>query len=344
MNSIRNGIRGSVENMKKVCLLFCGGTITMKRSVGGTLKPFYGPDDLLKFAPDLTKFAHVTPYEEANIDSSNFYPQLWTKLTDAIIKHEEDFDAFVVTHGTDTMAYTASALSYPLRYFRKPVVFTGAQKPMEDVPNDATTNLINAILVATTLDVGVSIVFGRKILQGNLSTKVSESSLDAFDSPMARPLGTISLEPQLINPDRAARLGVNWQHTTFDPAIVEIQIVPGLSTTVLDAVIEAKCHGLILQGFGPGNIPDSLLPFFYKAKKKRLPVVMLSQCLNGITQMKLYDVGKRALELGAIPGGDMTSEAATTKLMWILSQTQDIDQVRKIFQANIAGEVTSYAD
>ena len=137
--------------------------------------------------PQVEKTSHYYFRTVRNVDSSNIHPSFWTTLIEAIIQRKDEFDGFVVTHGTDTMAYSASAVSFALRNIPNSIVFTGAQKPVEDSPSDAVNNLINAVIVASRFNVGVSIVFGPKILQGNRSTKVSESSLDAFDSPMVAP-------------------------------------------------------------------------------------------------------------------------------------------------------------
>ena len=166
------------------------------------------------------------------------------------------------------MAYSASAVSFALRNIPKSIVFTGAQKPVEDSPSDAVNNLINAVIVASRFDVGVSIVFGPKILQGNRSTKVSESSLDAFDSPMVAPLGVISLEPSMMATSHRKYASVSWQHVTFDPEILEVQIIPGLPARYLAAVVNSGCHGMVLEGFGPGNVPSAVIPFFQEAKKE----------------------------------------------------------------------------
>lgn len=314
----------------------------MRRNNRGELRPFFNAKSLLSLVPQLQRLADVTVLQMINVDSSDIDPSLWTKLFTTIKDKEKLFDAFVVTHGTDTMAYTASAASFALRSITKPIVFTGAQKPVEDLPSDASNNLINAIIAVTTLPVGISIVFGPKILQANRATKISESELDAFDSPMVSPLGVISLKPRIINSTHKPLSHLNWNHMTFDPNILEIQLIHGLSCGYLTSLLSKKCHGIILEGFGPGNIPKSLLQFFKQAKGKQIPVVILSQCRSGITQMKLYEAGSRALKEGAIPGGDMTVEAAATKLMWIMAKTRDLKVIKDVFQKNISGEVTNY--
>lgn len=312
----------------------------MKRNADGVLSPFYDAKTLLKNIPQLETVADITVIEVANVDSSNVDPVLWEKLAKTICEQYEKYDGFIVTHGTDTMAYTASAVSFALKNINKSVVFTGAQKPLEAVPSDAVNNLINATILASSYQLGVCILFGPKILRGVRATKVSESDLDAFDSPMAPPLGTISLEP--IISTQTNNKGNLECISSFDPNVIVLKVTPGLPVEYLDHVIASDYHGIILEAFGAGNIPTTLVPFLHKARVKGMPVVILSQCKRGITQMQLYAVGQHALEAGAIPGGDMTVEAATTKLMWILSQTRDINTIKKMFQTNIVGEVTIY--
>ena len=311
----------------------------MKKDKDGRLVPFYRATDLLTKVP-LKKFAEISIQEVVNVDSSNIEHSIWTKIVKLIEKNCEEFDGFVVVHGTDTMAYTASAVSYALQNLAKPVVFTGSQKALDDLPSDGYGNLINALSVAVKSVAGVFIVFGSKILQGNRATKVSESALDAFDSPMVLPRGTITLEAQ-IQYAPTIKHGKLISKSEFDPNILVIRVTPGLASDYLETIVRTTdCKGIILEGFGAGNIPFSLLPFLKTAKKKGIPVVVLSQCPEGATQMRLYEVGAHALEGGAIAGLDMTIEATVTKLMWGLAQNKSREEIQELFEKDIAGEVT----
>lgn len=324
--------------MKKICIIFCGGTITMKHNKEGVLAPFYNAKDLLNFVPQLNQIANISVIQLANVDSTNIEPKFWTVLAKTIKENADKYDGFVITHGTDTMAYTASAISFALSGINKPIIFTGSQKPIFDVPSDATNNLINSVLTSLKVKTGIVIVFGTKILRANRSTKISESTLDAFDSLMVAPIGTIALEP-IINYQYKQKVN-KFSDLFFDPNVVVIKITPGLSIKYLEHIISADVHGLIFEGFGAGNIPKSLLSFMNKAKDHNLPIIILSQCIKGTSRMQLYEVGKDALKYGVISGGDMTVEAASTKLMWILAQTRDIGKIKKLFLTNVAGEVT----
>jgi L-asparaginase len=331
-----------MSKMKKICMIFCGGTITMKRDSMGALMPFYGADDVLKFVPQIASLADITVVKLVNVDSSNIEPSIWVQLATIIQDKKDEFDGFVVTHGTDTMAYTASALSFVLQHIGKPIVFTGAQKPVTDVPSDAAHNLINAVIIASTKPVGICIAFGQKILQANRATKISESSLDAFDTPMVTPMGTITLEPVLEESYRPVIHPKAPFFAEFDSNVIVIQVTPGLPVTYLDSLLESGVHGIIFEGFGPGNMPTSIIPFLHEAQDKKIPVVILSQCRRGITRMQLYEVGRHTLDAGVIPGGDMTVEAAVTKLMWLLAQKKPYITLKRLFAQSLVGEVTNY--
>lgn len=327
-------------SMKKICILTCGGTITMKKDKERVLVPFYKGNVLLKKVPSLIKIAQITVKEVTNIDSTNAQPHFWSKLASTISDNYYKYDGFVITHGTDTMAYTASALSFALGNLDKPVIFTGSQKPIDDIPTDAESNLINSIIVATYDIAGVFIVFGSKILYGSRSTKVSESDLDAFDSPMVAPIGEISLVPKLNNfPKKVKIKNPLICKADFDKDVISIVVTPGLNTVYLEKMLNVY-KGIILVAYGPGNIPSGLLTFLKKARELNKPVIIISQCKKGSTKMQLYDVGYQALKYGVIAGNDMIIESAVTKLMWLLGQNYNINKIQQAFNKNYSGEVT----
>lgn len=311
----------------------------MKRNNKGILTPHHNLSDLLKNIPQLTKLANISVINITNVDSSDLHPLIWTKISQSIFDNVQKFDGFIIVHGTDTMAYTASALSFALHNINKPIILTGAQKPFDDIPSDATNNLINAIIVASMSKIGTYVVFGSKILQGNRATKMSESDMDAFDSPMVDNTGNIALRPEILFPFKSRNLKKMPENFEFDPNIVVVKITPGITENLEESFID-KYHGLILEGFGPGNLPHSIQPLLVSADKKQIPVVVLSQCRKGVTKMRLYEVGQQVLDGGAIPGEDMTVEAASTKLMWILAKTRDLSKIKRLFLTDIAGEIT----
>jgi L-asparaginase len=226
----------------------------------------------------------------------------------------------------------------------KPVVFTGAQVPPDIIGSDAMGNLVHAFQVASMDLAEVVIVFGDVILRGNRSMKASESQRNAFMSPVFPQLGSIRLQPEIIYPSvRRRHSGRPTLQAEFAGNIAMLKCVPGLTTGVLDSIIGGGIDGLILETFGPGNVPNqehSLLPSIAKAKKKNIPIVICTQCIFGTTRMYLYEVGRQAMELGVIPSRDMTPEAAFVKLKWALGQTKNAQEIAAIFDRDIAGEVT----
>ena len=272
------------------------------------------------------------------------YPGIWKKLAQTIYEEYDKCDGFVIAHGTDTMAYTASALSFALQNLTKPIVLTGAQKPIFDLASDAQNNLINSVKVAL-LDVSeVCIVFGTKILRGNRAQKKSESKLNAFWSPVALPLGCVALEPEIAMERiwRAEDKNLIFK-PDFESEVMFYQIFPGLNGKYIEAAIECGCKGIVLNSYGAGNVPNgerSLIPVIKKAVEKNIPVVLATQCVEGSTRL-IYEVGYAGIEAGAISAFDMTAEAAATKLMWACAQTSDLAEIRKMMRTNFAGEISA---
>jgi L-asparaginase len=316
----------------------------MVRKSDGLLAPADDAAQLISLAPGIEKLAEFDFKFVADIDSTNMHPGIWKTLAQTIRENYDNCDGFVIAHGTDTMAYTASALSFALRNLNKPVIITGAQKSIFDIASDAPNNLINAAKVAL-LDVPeVCVVFGSKILRGNRTQKISEKKLNAFWSPVVLPLGCVALEPEIVV-DRVWR----WRSKElefkpdFDREVVFYQLFPGLDGKYIEAAIDRGCKGVILNAYGAGNVPNgeaSLLPVIKKAVEHNVPVIVSTQCVEGSTRM-IYEVGHCALAAGAIPAFDMTSEAAATKLMWILAQTNDLACIKEMMRTNLCGEITT---
>lgn len=326
-------------------ILYCGGTIGMRQDARtSALQPQLTVEELIEYAPLLKTEFSIETRTITNLDSTNIQPHHWTEVSEAIAEEYGNFDGFVVIHGTDTMAYTASALSYALGSLGKPVVITGSQVPPEILGTDAISNMVNACLAATMDFAEVAIVFGTKILRGNRSMKVSESERNAFISPVFPELGSIRLQPEISYANITRRHGGALDlKSGFGGNVCVLKLVPGLDPEIITSIMDADIDGLILESFGPGNIPNrehNLLPHIKAAREKGIPVLISTQCIYGTTRMYLYEVGQSAMELGVIPTGDMTPEAAYVKLKWALGQTKESKAVEKIFATDIAGEVT----
>lgn len=326
-------------------VLYCGGTIGMRQNVRtSALRPEIAIEELLSFSPLLQKEFSIKSKTITMIDSTNIQPHHWMEIAKTIAHDYHQYDGFVVIHGTDTMAYTATALSFALGNLGKPVVFTGSQVPPDILGSDAVGNIVNACMTATMDFAEVVIAFGTSILRGNRSTKISESERNAFISPVFPALGSIRLQPELTFEGVRRRHGGKLDLVnSFKGSVAVVKIVPGMEPALLDAIIKTDIDGLIVESFGPGNIPNqeqSLLPSIARARKKKIPVLVSTQCIYGTTRMYLYEVGQRALKFGVVPTGDMTPEAAFVKLKWGLGQGMDTEGITKLFGKDIAGEVT----
>jgi L-asparaginase len=326
-------------------VLYCGGTVGMRQdSRTSALQPQLKVEEVLEHAPMLQEEFKIKTNTVVVTDSTNMQPHHWKEIAEAIAKAYDRYDGFVVLHGTDTMAYTASALSFALGDLGKPVVLTGAQVPPDLLGSDAVSNIVHACMTATMDFAEVCIVFGDSILRGNRSMKISESERNAFISPVFPALGSIRLQPELTFPGVRRRHGGSLRlQATFDGNVTALKVVPGLDPQVIDVIVDSGIDGLILESFGPGGIPNqehSLLPGIARAHKKGIPILVSTQCIYGTTRMYLYEVGQRALKLGVVPTGDMTPEAAFVKLKWGLGQGMDAKGIAQLFNRDIAGEVT----
>jgi len=328
----------------KVLILFCGGTIIMKKNEDGT---FIAPekDEALEFLMNLehriNEIAEIDIHYIANIDSTNMHPRYWNEMTLVIYEKYEQYDGFIITHGTDSMAYTASALSFSLQNLGKPVVLTGSQIPGFEIENDARRNFINAVKLATQDISGVYIVFGERVILGARASKVSESDLDAFITINDHDVGELCLEMRLNEdiPKRHSKKLI--PKSGFEHDITIITLAPGNDPYNLVHLLDSdRLKGLIIQGYGSGNIPYDYYKVFEKAKEKRIPVIIRTQCLHGETAMEYYDVGNQALNLGVIEGHDLSLEAATTKLMWAIHH-YSYEEIPRVILTNYVGEINT---
>lgn len=325
----------------RVLLVTTGGTITMVRDADGALGPCADPDRILAQVPDVRSVADVDVLPLVNIDSADLAPGLWLELGRVLYDRLTHYDGFVVTHGTDTLAFTAAALSFMLQELPKPVVLTGAQVPLSDIGSDGRANLVNAFRLATADLADVVVAFGTHVIRGTRAKKTSAFDLQAFTSANAPPVGTIGLSLKLA-PDARRRGKRKALYQPFlDPNVAMLPVYPGLKPEVV-AHLAATHDGLVLEGYGSGTLPNGelpLVPVIQQATAKGVSVVVCTQTLVGSTEMDLYRVGKAALQAGAIPAMDMTPEATLVKLMWVLGQTKDRRMVESLMQKSFAGEL-----
>ncbi|MCD4691208.1 asparaginase [bacterium] len=333
----------NTEDRKRVLVLFCGGTLVMEKDERGSLlTPALDRAirNLLAIETRLNELAELEVAHVDNIDSANIRPEHWDRVAELIAEKYDDYDGFVITHGTDTMAYTASALSFVLGGVGKPVVLTGSQIPGSQIESDARRNFVNAVRVATMDVSGVMVVFDRRIILGARATKVSESRLDAFQGLNGGYLGEIRADLRLFSSaSRRPHDSALDLKTGFEENVVIVTLAPGMPQHVLEGLVDSGVKGLVLRGFGTGNVAYEHHDAVARACKMGLPVIVTTQGLQGATMMHQYDLGRRLLDVGAIQGYDMGTECIVTKLMWALKRADTIDDVRAIIHTNYCGEI-----
>lgn len=328
------------EEKKRILILFCGGTISMSKNVEtGALDIAHGADQFFKLEPRIVEIAEINVRVLFNIDSSNSTPAHWEQIGAAIAEEYDKYDGFLITHGTNTMAYTASALSFSLQNIGKPVVLTGAQVPAEIISTDGRNNLVNALRVCTLDLAGVFVVFGSKIIMGARAKKISESDLDAFATFNDRDFGRISLGIEIKKEITGRHPGALNLVNSFERDIVSLTCVPGISGNYLISLIDAGAKGLILRGYGSGDLPEDVFPALDYAKEKKIPIVVTTQCPGGATLLGVDAVGLEAVKRGVIQAFDMSMECMSTKLMWLLGQKTPYEKIKERMHHNMLGEV-----
>ena len=330
--------------MKKILLIQTGGTIAMSaKGEGVELNPDNWAVTLYERIPELNELAVIDTYPLFFEDSSDLNSGHWVNLANCIDSHYEDYDGFVILHGTDTMAYTASALSFALQNLSKPVIFTGSQVPLSSLRSDARRNLINAVEMATTSLQEVAICFNDHVYKGNRATKMSIGDFDAFGSPNYPLLAEIGLDIEL-NVKPKTLLPPFDVKAAYSNELLVLTVFPSLNTEFLMRLDLNKIKAIVVRSFGSGNFPMkgeySLLPFFQKCKEHGVIIVIVSQADFDAVDLTKYPAGRTALKAGAISGGDMTLESALTKMMWLMANYDSRKEVEKLYQTDLAGELT----
>ncbi len=310
---------------------------------GVELDPEAWSETLYQRIDGLNELAEIATFPLFFEDSSDLNRTHWTELARCIEEHYDAFDGFVILHGTDTMAFTASALSFSLINLAKPVILTGSQVPLSNIRSDARRNLINAVEIATSELQEVAICFNDHVYRGNRSTKTSIGDFNAFGSPNFPVLAEIGLEVELNTSSKSGEHPISVL-PTFDNSVLVLNVFPSLNTNYLMALELSKLKAIIVRSFGSGNFPMkgeySLLPFFERCREHGVIVVLLSQADYDAVNLTKYPAGRAAIKAGAISGADMTLEAALTKMMWLLGNYEDKGTIEKLFQKSLAGELS----
>lgn len=341
--------------LDKVLIINTGGTIGMVHSEEGNplspLRPAENWHEIAKEHPILQRFSTDYFQFDPLIDSSDMHPQSWVRIAEVISENYDKYRGFVVLHGTDTMAYTSSALSFMLKNLNKPVVLTGSQVPLQKSRSDALQNLVTAIQVAGNDLYGartvpeVCIFFRDTLLRGNRVRKMDATNYFGFSSPNYPSLGEaggdLRIRKNRILPPAEGEFYID---TDLDERVIIIEIFPGLKTQYLKNIFEsnADIKGVILKTYGNGNAPtnDEFIELMEYLGAKGIVVVNITQCTTGTVKMGLYEASARLLDAGVVSGLDLTPEAAIAKLMHLLGKVQDVELIKKLMQIDICGEQT----
>lgn len=335
-------------NNKHIGLIYTGGTVGMTMTAQGyaPMENFAGALSGLLAAsghslPRYTLHEYATP-----IDSTNATPEDWQNIGRDIVARYDDYDGFVVLHGTDTMAFTASALSYMLQGLRKPVIVTGSQIPLDTVRSDAAQNLVTAMQLAASDAINeVAIYFNQRLLRGNRSTKVSTERMDAFDSPNYPWLANVGIH---LSFNEAALLPRAQQESFELPdygkqVVLPVRFVPGMPVAAVQALIDLKPQALILQCYGAGNAPDrdpALMDMLARASNQGMVITACSQSAHGRVAIGTYAAGAGMTAAGVVGAGDMTFEALFAKLHHLLALGMAPEAIRKNLMRNLSGELS----
>ena len=313
--------------MKKILMLGTGGTIASCRTENG-LSPQLSPNDVLKYIPDAASVCDIDTLQVCNIDSTNMTPACWKMLVETIRTHYDHYDGFVICHGTDTMAYTAAALSYMIQDSPKPIVITGAQKPINVDNTDARVNLLDSIIYAADeASQNVCLVFDGKVIVGTRAKKDRAKSYNAFSS-INFPYLAVIQDRAIIRyiPQTPVRGRVRF-YTKMAEDVCVLKLTPGQKPDILEYLFDHYA-GIVIESFGVGGIPQSLMDTFYRLMQreeaKRKMIVLTTQVENEGSNMTIYEVGRKVKQdFNLMEAFDMTLEATITKLMWLMGNVEE---------------------
>ena len=328
---------------KKILILATGGTIASKKEKEGLI-PAMDIEEILKYLPAMAKSYNIITKDLFRLDSSNIQPEEWVLIAQSIHDSYRDYDGIVVTHGTDTMAYTASVLTFMLQNIPIPIVFTGSQLPIANPLTDAIENIKLAITMASSKTPGVFLAFNRKVMLGCRSVKTKTTGFDAFESINYPNVAILDSSGFIIRKNLIPKTRGEYSYNSnLCSHVFLIKLTPGLNPQIFDKLLELDYKGIVIEAFGIGGlhfIKRDLVSRLESLVEKNIPVIVSSQCLYESSDFSIYQTGKKILEKGVIQSYDMTTEAAVTKLIWALGQSQNMKEIKRIFETNFFGEVS----
>ncbi|WP_099469361.1 asparaginase [Konateibacter massiliensis] len=327
--------------MKKILLLATGGTIASS-DTGEGLSPSIDVEQMMSYVPEMKEHCDLSGISIMSVDSTNMSPKRMAKIAEALKEHYEEYDGFVITHGTDTMGYSAAALSYMLQNVNKPVVVTGSQKAIEEPDTDAVKNLSDALRFACEDVKGVFVAFDGKIINGTHAVKQKTRSADSFESVNFPYVAIIEQEKVTYNSDLDKKNILKNQNeqaglkikTDLCEKIFILKIFPGMSPEIFEC-IQKNYRGVIIESFGIGGIPHEEYDIVFELSKLSdagVAVVVTTQCMYEGIDLGIYAVGQKLAKQDVICAGDMTTEALTMKLMWALSNCADKEELKRFME------------
>lgn len=330
--------------MKKICVLHTGGAVTMEKNAEGFLVPSNSlQKKIFKYFPNIEKIADIDNKYLFQLDSSNLNPRYWTLLAETIAKEYDNYDGFVILHGSDTMAYSATILSLMLENLGKPVILTDISSPIDEAALENRANIPNAIRFACDDIAEVAIMYGNSLLRGNRSKKTHELALNAFTSPNFPALGLVDVTRELSKDRFLTHDEPVTLKTNIVTDVVVIKLFPGITNEHVLGMVPPRTKGIVIEAYGSGNVPlgnEGIQESLQQIASQDILISIDTQCMYGGVRYGLFAGSHFAKTLGALSTHDMTAECAIMKLMWVLGQSNQLDEIKRLYESDLRGELT----